>query len=64
MFGGVHDELALDGSHTVQLVLREQLVTGDHQGVHVGDGATYVGTKYLYHSVCFCDHFNCQYSFT
>ena len=40
VFGGVHDELALDGSHSVQLVLREQLVTGDHQGVHVGDGAT------------------------
>ena len=40
MFGSVHDELALDGPHAVHLVLREQLVTGDHQRVHVGDGAT------------------------
>jgi len=38
MFGGVHDELAFDRSHAVQLVLREQLVTSYQQGVHVGDG--------------------------
>jgi len=41
MFRGVHDELALDGPHAVLLVLREQLVAGDHQGVHVRDGATW-----------------------
>ncbi len=39
MLGGVHDELALDGPHSVLLVLREQVVPGDHEGVHVGDGA-------------------------
>jgi len=39
MFGGVHDELTLDGSHSVELVLREHLVASDHQGVHVGNGA-------------------------
>ena len=37
--GGVHDELPLDGAHAVLLVLRVQLVAGDHEGVHVGDGA-------------------------
>ena len=39
MLGGVHDELALDGPHPVLLVLGEQLVSGHHQGVHVGDAA-------------------------
>ena len=39
MLGGVHDELAFDGSHAVLLVLREEVVPGDHQGVHVRDGA-------------------------
>ena len=39
MFGGVHDELSLDGPHAVQLVLREQLVAGDHESVHVRNGA-------------------------
>ena len=39
MFGGVHDELTLDGSHSVKLVLGEHLVASDHQGVHVGNGA-------------------------
>ena len=31
--GGVHDELPLDGAHAVLLVLRVQLVAGDHEGV-------------------------------
>ena len=35
---GVHHELTLDGSHPVLLMLGEQLVSGDHQGVHVADG--------------------------
>ena len=39
MSGRVHDELSLDGPHAVLLVLRVQLVPGDHEGVHVGDGA-------------------------
>ena len=39
MSGGVHDELPLDGAHAVLLVLRVQLVAGDHEGVHVVDGA-------------------------
>ena len=34
----VHDELPLDGPHPVLLVLRVQLVSGDHEGVHVVDG--------------------------
>ena len=37
--GGIHDELPLDGAHAVLLVLRVQLVAGDHERVHVGDGA-------------------------
>ena len=37
---GVHHELALDGPHAVLLVLGEQLVAGDHQGVHVADAAS------------------------
>jgi hypothetical protein len=41
--GGVHDELALDGPHPVLLVLRVQLVAGEHEGVHVADGAACVG---------------------
>ena len=40
MLAGVHDELTLDGPHAVLLVLGEELVAGDHEGVHVGDGAT------------------------
>ena len=39
MSGGIHDELSLDGAHAVLLVLRVQLVAGDHQRVHVGDAA-------------------------
>ena len=39
MSGGIHDELSLDGAHAVLLVLRVQLVAGDHQRVHVRDGA-------------------------
>ena len=39
MLAGVHDELTLDGPHAVLLVLGEELVAGDHEGVHVGDGA-------------------------
>ena len=39
MLTGVHDELTLDGPHPVLLVLGEQLVAGNHEGVHVGDGA-------------------------
>ena len=39
MLAGVHHELALDGPHAVLLVLGEQLVPGDHQGVHVADAA-------------------------
>ncbi len=38
MSGGVHDELPLDGPHPVLLVLRVQLVPGDHERVHVADG--------------------------
>ena len=38
MSGGIHDELPLDGAHAVLLVLRVQLVAGDHQRVHVRDG--------------------------
>ena len=38
---GVHHQLALDGSHPVLLVLGEQLVSGHHQGVHVGDAAAW-----------------------
>ena len=37
VLAGVHHELALDGPHAVLLVLGEQLVAGDHQGVHVAD---------------------------
>ena len=36
----VHDELPLDGPHAVLFVLGEQLVAGNHQGVHVGDAAS------------------------
>ena len=39
MLAGVHHQLALDGSHPVLLVLREELVPRDHQRVHVGDAA-------------------------
>ena len=39
MLAGVHHELSLDGSHAVLLVLGEQLVAGDHEGVHVADAA-------------------------
>ena len=38
---GVHHQLALDGSHPVLLVLGEQLVSGHHEGVHVGDAAAW-----------------------
>ena len=41
VLAGVHHQLALDGSHPVLLVLGEQLVPGHHQGVHVGDAATW-----------------------
>ncbi len=39
MSRSVHDELALNGPHAVLLMLWVQLVPGDHQGIHVGDGA-------------------------
>ncbi len=39
MLAGVHDELSLDGPHAVLLVLWEELVPGNHEGVHVGDGS-------------------------
>ena len=39
VLAGVHHQLPLDGPHPVLLVLREQLVPGHHQGVHVGDAA-------------------------
>ena len=39
MLAGVHHQLALDGPHAVLLVLGEELVPGDHEGVHVADGA-------------------------
>lgn len=39
MSRGVHDELTLDGPHSVLLVLRIQLVPRNHEGVHVGNGA-------------------------
>jgi hypothetical protein len=39
VLAGIHDELSLDGPHAVLLVLWEELVPGNHEGVHVGDGA-------------------------
>jgi hypothetical protein len=39
VLAGVHDELSLDGPHAVLLVLWEELVAGNHEGVHVGDGS-------------------------
>ena len=39
VLAGVHHQLALDGPHAVLLVLGEELVSGHHEGVHVGDAA-------------------------
>ncbi len=39
MLRRVHDQLALDGAHAVGLMLGVHLVAGDHEGIHVGDGA-------------------------
>jgi hypothetical protein len=39
VLAGVHDELSLDGPHAVLLVLWEELVACNHEGVHVGDGS-------------------------
>ena len=40
MLGSVHDELALNGPHTMRLVLGIQLMPGNHQSIHVGDGSS------------------------
>ena len=37
MLGSVHDQLTLDGPHTMRLVLGIQLMPGNHQSIHVGD---------------------------
>ena len=39
MSRSVHDQLPLNGSHAMLLMLRVHLMPGNHQGVHVGDGA-------------------------
>ena len=40
MLRSVHDQLSLDGSHAVLLVLRVHLVPGNHQRIHVVDGSS------------------------
>ena len=41
LFGGVHDQLALDGGESLLLVVGEHLVAGGQERVQVGDGASY-----------------------
>ena len=38
---GVHHQLTLDGPHSKLLVLREQLVSGNHESIHIGNAATW-----------------------